>query len=71
MTPYLGTLQTSAMQAHTFEHASAMPAATWRFLGANDARIEIPAGLHNLAEVKVEGDVRTGEADAQIGRAHV
>ena len=47
-----------------FEHASAMPAVTWRFLGANDARIEIPAGLHNVAEVKVEGDVRTGEADA-------
>ena len=64
MTPNLGALQMSTMQAQTFERASAMPAATWRFLGANDARIEIPAGLHSLAEVKMEGDVRMGEADA-------
>ena len=51
-------------QAQTFERASAMPAATWRFLGANDAQIEIPAGLSIQAGVKAEGNVRAGGADA-------
>ena len=31
--------------AHTFEHASAMPAPTWNFLRMNDTTIEIPNHL--------------------------
>lgn len=37
----------------TIERASAMPAATWHFLKANDARIEIPDGLAIEPDVKV------------------
>lgn len=47
-------------QAQTFGRASAMPAATWHFLNANDSQIEIRPGLVVRSGVKTEGDVRPG-----------
>ena len=38
----------------TFEHASAMPAATWHFLKMNDTVIEIPEGLAITPDVKAD-----------------
>ena len=61
-------------QAQTIERASAMPAATWHFLGANDAQIDIPAGLFALDTAQVEGDVRvdeTGEFERALAAAQV
>ena len=54
--------ETETMQ---FEHANAMPAATWHFLKMNDTTVQVPAGLAFAPDVRVDVPLRArGAADA-------
>ena len=53
--------ETETMQ---FEHANAMPAATWHFLKMNDTTVQVPAGLALEPRVRADVPATQGAGDA-------